>query len=52
MLQNPSKRKIKIKGLEIEGFTYEETMKLIDKIMLDCREYVDEDNEKYTTTNK
>lgn len=32
IIQNPSNGKIKINGLEIEGFTYEETINLLDKI--------------------
>ena len=34
IIQNPSKGKIKINGVEIEGFTYEETMNFLDKIAL------------------
>lgn len=33
IIQNPSKGKIKINGVEIEGFTYEETMNFLDKIV-------------------
>ena len=32
LIQNPSKGKIKIKGFEIEGFTYEETLDLLEKV--------------------
>lgn len=32
LIQNPSKGKIKINGIEIEGFTYEETLNLLDKV--------------------
>lgn len=32
LIQNPSKGKIKVNGIEIEGFTYEETIKLLDRI--------------------
>lgn len=31
LIQNPSKGKIKINGIEIEGFTYDETIKLLNK---------------------
>lgn len=32
LIQNPSKGKIKINGIEIEGFTYDETIKLLNKL--------------------
>lgn len=34
LIQNPSKGKVKINGTEIEGFTYEETIKLLDSISM------------------
>lgn len=46
MIQNPSKGKIKINGIEIEGFTYDETMNLIDKMILNNKENVEENNEE------
>lgn len=45
IIQNPSKGKIKINGIEIEGFTYDETMNLIDKIV-NNKENVEENNEE------
>lgn len=32
IIQNSSKGKIKIDGIEIEGFTYEEVMEILEKI--------------------
>lgn len=38
IVQNPSKGKIKVDGIEIEGFTYEETMKLLHNIIKSKKE--------------